>query len=176
MRVVYILALAYILLFFPQFLSIYAIFDSKAKKVYFSFYLFSIVVLGGYIKFYHKKLYIHIGKRVKIVNYNDYLCGKKSIEGIKLEFYRTKSVCILGAKNSMNLYLGGLLFSLNEQICTIVKAKKPFIKIKNDLAFTNDEDIKIAIQINCFTNLLDVILLAFKNIIEELKNARSKRE
>lgn len=176
MRAVYIVALCYFILLLPIFCGLYLIFDANEKKCYFSFTIFGINVFGGYVVYDNKKLYVHYNNKAKIINLTDYLMGNKQFLKLNFDVLQLKSVCILGVKNSLSLYLGGLLYTVNNQICPIIKAKKSFLIIKNDLAFTNDKSFKIVAKAKLLFGLLGILLLALKNIFKGSKNGKLKRK
>lgn len=168
MRAEWLFTIIFFVLIFPVFLNVYLLYDSSSQKVYFSVNAFGINVIGGYITKEKQKIYLHINnKTAKILKLNEYLFGRKKLV-FGAEIYSFNSCFICGINQNLCVYLSSLFFLINQTLCPIIKSKKEFLKLNNDLALVEGDSIKFAIRIKLFINLLTIILLALQFIFKEV--------
>lgn len=164
--------------FMPLIFSVFSVIDFGDLKVYFCIKLFGISVLGGYVTFDKKSLFLHLSEKTAIkIDYSKIFKGRKNM----LDF---KTASVLSVKSSVITYIGAngllnyglmLLCVINSALVPAIKSKKGYIRIKNDLTFSK-KDIGRAcfLKITIATNLFSINTYLTGKIMEKIKNAKRK--
>ncbi|MBQ7407822.1 MAG: hypothetical protein IJW13_00895 [Clostridia bacterium] len=166
--------------FAPLFFSVYVITGQGCKKIYFCITVFKISVLGGYLNFNLPKINIHLSEnKAFVIDVAERIKQKKKM--IKLdhvEFFNHHALLQCGVHNAEGVYLSGLYFNLNNIICPILKSKKPFARVKDDIYFTNDNSLYFYSKTTFFTNLFSLNLLAtsylYKKAVKYVKRRKQQ--
>lgn len=163
--------------FMPLIFSVYSIIDLNALKVYFCVKLFGITLIGGYCTFDEKSVYLHVGEKTAVkADYSKMFKSRKNV----LDF---KAATVLSIKSSVitnfncdkiNCFLMALCV-LNSAAIPIIKSKKGYVTIKNDIAFCyNCPTRAFFLKVNAATNLFSINAYITAKILEKFKNAKRK--
>lgn len=160
-----------LIVFFPIFINAESIIDYKLKKIYFSVKLLKLPVIGGYITFNGLKVYFHISeKKAFLFDSGDFIKKRK-------KFFKPKGIVINSIKstsffpvNEIPVVLPEALFVLNGVLCPIIKQKKPYIDIKNDIVFAARNDMYSAISFCFVINIVTLNLMLVNSIFKKAVN------
>lgn len=185
MQIVIIVLIAviivYFVLIFPIFLKIKVEYLSDNKKCYFKLYLFNFIkILSGSISKIDGGLKINLGKnKIILFEFANALTVKNKVK--PLMDYHIKNFYSLTEIGNINFYnpmvLGFIFQYLNGLICNIIKNKKNYINIKNDInIYEKEEFFNIFAEFTVILNLLMIVLSIIKIIMGKLINGISKRK
>ncbi len=162
------------IVFFPIFITAESIIDYNLKKIYFSVKILKLSVIGGYITLNGLKVFFHISdKRAFLFDIGDFMKKRK-------KFFKPKGIIITSIKstsffpvNQIPVALPETLFALNGVLCPIIKQRKAYLDIKNDIVFTARNDMYSAISfcfvINTITLNLMLVNSIFKKAVKYVK-------
>lgn len=165
------------IVFFPIFINAESIIDYNLKKIYFTVKFLKISVIGGYITFNGLKVYFHISdKKAFLFDAGDFMKKRKKFfkpEGIIVNSIKTTSFFPV---NEIPVVLPEALFVLNGVVCPIIKQKKPYIDIKNDIVFTAQKDMYSVISFCFVINLVTLNLMLVNSILKKaVKYVKGKK-
>ncbi len=168
------------LFFMPIFLSAYSVIDIKNFKIYFCIKIFGLSVFGGYVTFCVDSIFIHISnKKAIIVKITDALKKPKNIFNLNLYsilLFKTKTITSLECSNGAILKL--LFFCIvNNTILPIVNNNKKYLRIKNDVVFSEKNKNKVIFfKICAVTNMFSINLFLTKKFLESINFAKRKKQ
>ena len=157
MQTVVIVCLLYTVMVFPLYYSINGIYDSNVNKTYYAISIFNIDLIVGYLKITKDNLIIYINKKKKIIDLIKYFADKKNRIKINVKPLKINNCLICGVSNDFNIPLVCASQAVSNTILPVLKYKYPHIKIKNDIAFVNNNRIREVVFVSGYINVLDII-------------------
>ena len=175
MRTILIWSLIFAMAIFPISIKFDGILSDKKGCLCLSIY--SVALIGGYVKLNQEKLVAHLSERRAItIESLELLRSGGSLNKFKgLTLYSFKSCLITGVGNDFGLKSCLILTSLNDIVAPIFTVKYPWIKIKNDILILENDEVRYVIQLKWWANLFCFISFAIKEIIEGVKNGKRKQ-
>ena len=171
----------YILLILPLFIRFRIGYFNENKKLYFTVYLFSFIkLLYGYIEKIDNGLAIHInGKKTFIFNFNNIFSMKSKVKPL-MDYHikRFYSVIEIGGEKLFNNLAFSFFYNyINERLIWLLKCKKNYIKVQNDLNIIEDENIfSVYMEFTVILNILMILLSFIKILMGKIINGISKRK
>ena len=157
MQTVVIVCLLYTVMVFPLYYSINGIYDSNVNKTYYAISIFNIDLIVGYLKITKDNLIIYINKKKKIIDLIKYFADKKNRIKINVKPLKINNCLICGVSNDFYIPLVCASQTVSNTILPVIKYKYPHIKIKNDIAFVNNNRIREVVFVSGYINVLDII-------------------
>lgn len=157
MQTVVIVCLLYTVMVFPLYYSINGIYDSNVNKTYYAISIFNIDLIVGYLKITKVNLIIYINKKKKIIDLIKYFADKKNRIKINVKPFKINNCLICGVSNDFYIPLVCASQAVSNTILPVLKYKYPHIKIKNDIAFVNNNRIREVVFVSGYINVLDII-------------------
>ena len=175
MRTILICSLIFAMAIFPISIEFDGILSDK--KGYFCLSIYSVVLIGGYVKLNQEKLVVHLSKRRAVeIEPLELLKRGGSLNKFKgLTPYSFKSCLISGIGNNFGLKSCFILTSLRDIVAPIFTEKYPWIKIKSDILILENDEVRYVIQLKWWANLFWFISFVIKEIIEGVKNGKRKQ-
>lgn len=171
----------YILLILPLFLRFRIGYFNEYKKLYFTIYLFNFIKLFyGYIEKIDNGFAIHINsKKSFIFSFNNTFSMKAKVKPL-MDYHikRFYSAIEIGSEKLFNNLAFSFFYNfINERLVWLLKSKKNYIKVKNDLNVIENENIfRVYIDFTVILNILMIILSFIKILMEKIINGNSKRK
>ena len=160
---------AYIVLYFPVFITMLIYYNSVIGKAFFTLTIFGMIKISGYIRLKRETLYFHFSKNralaVRLINTRQMIKGNvdvfRSIEVFELSAYMNlpldeRSVAVAGAV--------GFAKSI---LLPVYKTNKPFITMKNRLTVGKQANAELLFAATIAFNLITIITL----ILRKLRNS-----
>ena len=176
MQAILISSLFFILLFFPISIKFEGVLSNG--KGYFCISIYSIAFFGGYLQINWGNLNVYLNKKVFIVKISDLINKRGRFSKLKrIVPYSFKSCLISGVKNTFGLKSCVAVSAIRDVASPILIFKFPWIKLKNDIFLTEDDNFGYVMQLKCWANIYSLISLAINYVIEGIKNGkRDQRE
>ena len=150
-------------LFSPQMITMFFYLDRSNKRLFYSIKYFGILrINSGYITIDKKYFIIHysdksaLAVKIKSVTSRKF----KDIKTMSLfEFTEIKGTAEIGIKNDPDkFFFAAALNVVNSAAYGIVKTKKPFINMKNNIVLNeNSEDDRIFLKISAIFNIFVIL-------------------
>lgn len=169
---VWLFVIGNFLFFAPIFLSVYCVADLKNRKVHFCLKIFGITIIGGYVTVFLNNICVHISdKKVILISLEKTFKNPKNLFSAKLcsvLSFRAIGVANLNDSVAYTAFLFALQ-TMASELYAVLKNKKPYLKIKNDLYFKEDFNERVTFfKICAVTNVFTLNLYLSKKILEGL--------
>lgn len=178
---VYAAVVVAVVLFLPVFISVYAAFDARCKKLYFAIYAFGkIKAICGYFKPNLKGGYLHVGKKAYYLKYSSMLKMKKS--PITLSAFTVtgfESNVFFSETSFAQVYSLTAIYLLAYGLSAVFCERYNSLKIKNNLFISDGGFIKFAFNanVNLVFCVFGIMVNAIKNLIKKgVKSAKKRKQ
>lgn len=175
---IFVIMLIFLLLIFPIFISFSILYDKNINKLFVTINLFrKLKIISGYIQIKEKLIFFHLQNKAFIINPKEILSTSFKFHKIKhFELSVIKSCLIVGDFNELSAsVLLNYNYFLNVFIC-IIKMYKNFINVKNDIVITEENNFKFLFKIEIVFNILVVVIILLKKLMELIINAKKSRK
>ena len=169
MRGLWLFFFGNVIVLFPLYLSTYCIFDGKRKKLYFTFCLFGITVLGGYVTRDGLKFYIHFSeKNAFMFDLGKFISERKKI--VKIEGITSLKMRTLTKIGKENEAFGIVypFFPVLSVASAVLSEGDPALKSRSDFAISQGDELTIFIKYSFVVNLLSLNLLLLNSILKKV--------
>lgn len=165
---------------FPIFVYADGYADIKENKLWFSFSLYKYIkVFGGYVQIRKEGIVFHLTKKKAVIlPYGQMLDTRKKFEITKgFQLYRFHQIVETGgADQPYGVMIAAALQTAGGQIFSVLKTAHPFLSLKNGTLLTEENGLKISVQVVTVFNGLVLTIAFAKKILEALINwIRKKR-
>lgn len=166
--------------FLPLIFSVFSVVDFDNLKIYFCVKLFGISLIGGYCTVDSQSLYLHIGEKSAIkIDFAKIFKSRKNVFDFNAVSVLSVKSSVITCTNSATLlnYVLMILCMFNSTLIPVIKSKKGYIRIKNDLTFSEENLGKaVFLKVTAATNLFSINAYITAKILEKIKNAKRKIE
>lgn len=166
-----------VLLNFPIFLSVNALYTNELNKLTFNFRIYRFIrIFNGFIKPTENGIEIFYNKKMKKILYRNLLGIRKSIKPFyDYHFINVKSKVEIGNVNSLitSSSIGFIILYINSYVCDFFKYKKPHLKIDSTVnVYEGESLLNIHLDTKIVLNLLMIVISLIKIISGKILNAK----
>lgn len=181
-KIVLILFFGVLLLIFPVFLSVNALFVGDLKKAYAGIYLFGFIkIIGGYAEKIQEGIAFHVSdKKAFIIPFKSLYGAREKIKPfIDYHFISVTTVIELGSENGLLTPLSAAFVASYAEnlIAWYYSLKKPYLKLDNRFnVYVNEKTFNVYFKAKFVFNALTVISSIIKLITEKTLYAIKQRK
>lgn len=151
------------------------------KKLYYSIAMGKLVKLNsGYVDFNNASIKLfYKNSKVKFLTANDLFLNESTTNFLKhFNIVKLSSAILLGEDaGDLQYFLCPLINSLNKVTFSVLSQAKPYTRFKNDVFILGSESSSGALaKIEFVTNVLSIIALGIKKLIDFIKNKTVKEK
>ena len=179
--VIAIIFIILIIICLPIKFKLRAMLSIAEKKLYYSIAMGKLVKLNsGYVDFNNASIKLfYKNSKVKFLTANDLFLNESTTNFLKhFNIVKLSSAILLGEDaGDLQYFLCPLINSLNKVTFSVLSQAKPYTRFKNDVFILGSESSSGALaKIEFVTNVLSIIALGIKKLIDFIKNKTVKEK
>ncbi len=176
MQAIWLYTIIFVILFFP--INVICELIICNKKGYFSFAVFTLPLLGGWIELNENGICIKLSNNKVIVsNWKNLLKKRGSLNKFKvISLYSFKSSLITGIEDYNGLIFSCFYLFIIETLSPLLSYKMPYLNLNNDVALISGRESRYVAQLKFWINNFYLFLLAIKIIIEKVEYGKRNKK